>query len=178
MNTAQSTPLKRWLATSCLALALPLSALAGPGPGHPGPDAEGKGPAGACTSPKGHGARHGSMAMMGGEMPLMHQLRRLDLNEAQQDKVFDIMHKRMPEMRLQMRELQKNEQTLRDLRLAPTFDEAQARALIERISRQRADMEMGRLQSERQILELLTPEQRQALADKPLAKRDKMPPRS
>ncbi len=177
MNT-QSTTLKRWLATSCLALALPLTALAGPGPANSGPEAEGKGLSGACTGHKGHGARHGGMAMMGGEMPLMHQLRRLELSEAQQDKVFDIMHQRMPEMRSQMRDLQKNEQALRDLRLAPTLDEAKARSLIDQISRQRADMEMARLQSERQILDLLTPEQRQALADKPLAKRDKMPPRS
>jgi Spy/CpxP family protein refolding chaperone len=58
------------------------------------------------------------------------------------------------------------------------LDEAKARSLIDQISGQRADMEMARLQSERQILDLLTPEQRQALADKPLAKRDKMPPRS
>ncbi|MDD2885545.1 MAG: Spy/CpxP family protein refolding chaperone [Dechloromonas sp.] len=170
MNTVHSKTLKRWLAASCIALALPLSAQAFPG----GPEGRGE----ACDGRMGHGSRHASKAMMGDGMPLMHQLRRLDLSEAQQDKVFEVMHQRMPEMRTQMRELQKNEQALRDLRQAPDFNEAQARTLIDQISRQRADMEMSRLQSERRVLDLLTPEQRQTLAERPASKPGKAPPRS
>ncbi|MDD2885783.1 MAG: Spy/CpxP family protein refolding chaperone [Dechloromonas sp.] len=170
MSTSNTKTLKRWLATSCVALALPFSALAFSGGG--------EGPGETCDGRMGHGGRHASMAMTSGGMPLMHQLHRLDLSEAQQDKAFEIMHNRMPAMRAQARELQKSEQALRELRLAPDFNEPKARALIDQIARQRADMEMARLQSERQVLDILTAEQRQALAEPPASKRGKMPPRS
>ena len=54
---------------------------------------------------------------------------------------------------------------LQALRQSAQFDEAQAKALIDSIARQRADIELSRLQGERQVLDVLTPEQRQKLQD-------------
>ena len=101
--------------------------------------------------------------MHGGGM--MRGLQRLDLSEAQEDKIFDLMHQRAPNMRQQMKALKKNERELQALRQSAQFDEAQAKALIDNIARQRADIELSRLQGERQVLDVLTPEQRQKLQD-------------
>lgn len=96
---------------------------------------------------------------------MMRGLQRLDLSEAQEDKIFELMHQRAPNMRQQMKALKKNERELQALRQSAQFDEAQAKALIDNIARQRADIELSRLQGERQVLDVLTPEQRQKLQD-------------
>jgi len=108
----------------------------------------------------------------------MRGLHRLDLSEAQQDKIFDIMHAQALAMRDQMKSLRKSEKELQALKATPDFSEAKARQLVDQIAKQRADMEMSRLQAERKVMDILTPEQRKQLAEKKPAKRDERGPRS
>ncbi|HOI51841.1 Spy/CpxP family protein refolding chaperone [Azonexus caeni] len=162
---------KRFLAASALALAVPLSAMAFQG---------GKGGCDARDGMRGASMKQGAM-MHGGGMMAMRGLHRLNLSEAQDDKIFEIMHAQAPKMREQMKSLRKSEDELRALKAAPDFSEAKAKQLVDRIAGQRADMEMARLQTERQIMGLLTPEQQKQLADmkqRGPGKRDDRGPRS
>ncbi len=160
---------KRLLVVAGLALAIPLAALASPG---------GKG--GGCEARDGmrKTAMHGGHGMMGEPM-MMRGLHRLDLSEAQQDKIFEIMHGQAPAAREQMKSLRKSEQALQALKATPDFSDAKARQLVDQIAKQRADMEMSRLQTERKVLDLLSPEQRKQLAEmKPGPRGDDRGPRS
>lgn len=142
--------IKRFLAAASVALAIPFSAGAFQGPpgGHQG-----------CGEFSGHGG-HG----MGGEtMP--PQLRGLNLTEAQRDKVFEIMHAQAPAMREQAKALHKAQGDLRALAEAPDFSEAKARALADTSARAMSEMALARVKTERQVFEVLTPEQRKQLAD-------------
>lgn len=154
MKTFNQLPIKRLLVVAGLAAALPLSAMAFQGHGGD------KG--GMCTGKP--GMRHTGMSHDGGPMHLLHGLHRLDLSEAQDDKIFDIMHNQAPQMRKQMKMLQKSEKELQALKQAPDYSDAKAKSLIDQIARQRADMELARLQSERKVLDVLTPDQRKELA--------------
>lgn len=168
MKTSFQITSKRFLAVSALALAVPLSALAYQG---------GKG---GCDGMRGASMPSGEM-MHGGSMMAMRGLHRLNLSEAQDDKIFEIMHAQAPKMREQMKSLRKSEDELRALKAAPDYSEAKAKQLVDRIAGQRADMEMARLQTERQIMGLLTPEQQKQLADmkqRGPGKRDERGPRS
>jgi len=154
---------KRLLVAAGIALAVPLAAMAYPG-----------GKAGACDGKDG---MHGGHGMMGDKMT-MRGLHRLDLSEAQQDKIFDIMHAQAPAMREQMKSLRNSEKELQALKATPDYSEAKARQLVDQIAKQRADMEMSRLQAERKVMDILTPEQRKQLAETKPAKRDERGPRS
>lgn len=154
MKTFAHNPLKRTLIIAGLALAVPLTALAvqgGKGGAHE--TCDGMGPRAAGMS------HDGPMSKMGS----MRGLQRLDLSEAQEDKIFDLMHAQAPIMREQMRALRKSEQDLKTLKNAPDYSDAKARTLVDQIAKQRADMEMSRLQNERKVLDVLTPEQRKTL---------------
>ncbi|MDX9944562.1 MAG: Spy/CpxP family protein refolding chaperone [Azonexus sp.] len=160
-----NTSRQKFFATTTLALLLPLSALAFSGQGGKPGMCDGKdGMRGA--SMHGQGMKHEGMAMMRG-------LHRLDLSEAQQDKIFDIMHAQAPAMREQMKQLRKAEDELRELRTSADFNERKAKQLIERIANQRAEHELARLQAERKVMDVLTPEQRQKLSEMRPAKRDR-----
>jgi len=160
-----NTSRQKLFATAALALAIPLTALAYPGHGGKSGMCDGKdGMRGAGMY--GPGMKHEGMAMMRG-------LHRLDLSEAQQDKIFEIMHAQAPSMREQMKQLRKAEDELRSLRTSPDFNEAKAKGLIDRIASQRANHEMARLQAERKVLDVLTPEQRQKFSEMRPSKRDR-----
>lgn len=175
MNQLIQSP-KRLLVVAGLALAIPLSALA----------FQGQGGKGGCEMRDGMrgAAMHGGHGIKGDGMGALRGLHRLDLSEAQDDKIFEIMHAQAPAMRKQMQALRKSEQELRTLKAAPDYSEAKAKQLIDGIARQRADMEVARLQSERKVLDVLTPEQRKQLAEmKPVrdgkpGKRDERGPRN
>ncbi len=141
------------LVAAALAVSLPFGAMAFQGKYGNGPKD------GTCQAGGGHFMKS-AYGMHGGGL---RGLQRLDLSEAQQDKIFDLMHERAPAARQQMKALQKNERELQALRQSNDFSEARAKALIDDIARQRADMELARLQGERQVLDILTPEQRQQL---------------
>jgi protein CpxP len=97
---------------------------------------------------------------------LPHFLRGLKLSEAQQDKVFTILHEQAPKMREQAKAARQARDGLRKLVLAEQYDEAQARALSDAGAKAMAEMALLRARSERQIVALLTPEQRQAMSER------------
>lgn len=143
--------IKRLLVAAGVALALPLTAAAVPGErgGHHG-----------CG---GGFAAHGGPGM-GGEMMPPH-LRALNLTEAQRDKVFEIMHAQAPAMRDKAKAWRKAEDELRALTAASDYSDAKARALADSAAKAMADMTLARAKTERQVFEVLTPEQRKQLAE-------------
>lgn len=158
MKTTPNTHIKRFLIAASVALAIPLSAAAFAGHGgHGGCDMEAHG-----------GAGH---HMMGGNMMPPH-LRALNLTEAQQDKVFEIMHAQAPVMRDKAKALRKAETDLRALTSAADYSEAKARGLADEAAKAMSEMTLARAKADRQVFEVLTPEQRKQMAEmKPMERR-------
>ena len=144
------------LAAGSITLALPMAAHARPEPGgegcHHGPMSMERG---------GHGAESG---MFGGHGPRF--LRGLDLTEAQQDKVFDLMHAQAPAARAKFKELREARSNLEALVRSPAYDEARVRSLTDKAAAAMADLARMHARTEHQIYQLLTPEQRQALEER------------
>lgn len=95
----------------------------------------------------------------------MQALRGVNLSEAQRDKVFEIMHAQAPAMRERAKAEQKANEELRKLAAAPDYSEAKARALSEAIGKAAAESALARVKVDRQIADVLTPEQRKQLAE-------------
>jgi len=150
MTTLTSSNIKRFLVAASVALAIPLGAAAFQGEpgGHPG-----------C----GHFAGRGGPGM-GGEMMFPH-LRGLNLSEAQRDKIFEIMHAQAPAMRDKAKAWRKAEDELRALTASPDYSDAKARSLADASAKAMADMTLARARTERQVFDVLTPEQRQQLSE-------------
>lgn len=104
------------------------------------------------------------MAQGGPESP-MQALRGVNLSEAQRDKVFEIMHAQAPAMRERAKAEQKVNEELRKLAAASDYSEAKARALSEAIGKAAAESALARVKVDRQIADVLTPEQRKQLAE-------------
>ena len=147
MKTIQHGNIKRFLVAASVALAIPLSAAAFHG--HPGGH---------------HGCGDGGPGMMGGEMMPPH-LRGLNLTEAQRDKIFEIMHAQVPTMRDKAKALRKTEDDLRALTAAADYSDAKARSLADAAAKAMSEMTLARAKAERQVFEVLTPEQRKQLAE-------------
>jgi Spy/CpxP family protein refolding chaperone len=140
------------------ALALPLATLAANGPApDQGPRGEGPGPDG----PHPHGAPFGPPpGMMRGEPHFLHGL---DLSEAQQDKVFTILHGQEPYVREQGKALRKAQQALHALGRADKYDDAQAGSLAQAAAQAMSNLELQRVRTEQKLLAVLTSEQRKQL---------------
>ena len=132
------------------------------GPGERGP---GDGPPHHGFGPSGPGAPGPEMPFFGGPFgpgPLGH-LRHLDLSEAQQDKLFAIMHAAAPQQRAQMKAERKAQDALRALGSSPQFDEARANAAARDLGQAIAAGAVLRARIESQVLALLTPAQREQM---------------
>ncbi|MDR1995755.1 Spy/CpxP family protein refolding chaperone [Azonexus sp.] len=154
MKTISHLHLKRFAIAAAVALALPLSASAFNGQ---------KGPMrGACG---GMGAQAGfAHPGMGGDgMP--RYLYRLNLSEAQRDRIFDIMHAQAPTLRNNMKTLYKAQSDLRALTAAPDFSEAKAKELADAVATATGEVALNRAKIEHQVVDVLTPEQRQQLTE-------------
>ncbi|WP_265946840.1 Spy/CpxP family protein refolding chaperone [Dechloromonas sp. A34] len=152
MKTTPHTNIKRFLIAASVALAIPLSASAFGGK---------HGGRGDCGFETQGGSGHQAM---GGNMMPRH-LRALNLTEPQQDKVFEIMHAQAPVMRDKAKVLRKAEGDLRALTAAPDYSEAKARGLADEAAKAMAEMSLARAKGDRQVFEVLTPEQRKQLAE-------------
>ncbi len=150
MKTISHGNIKRFLAAAGVALAVPLTAAAfqGPHDGHRG-----------C----GDFAAHGGPGMGGGMMP--PHLHGLNLTEAQRDKIFEIMHAQAPAMREKGKAVFKAEADLRALTASPDYSDAKARSLADAAAKAMSEMTLARAKAERQVFEVLTPEQRKQLAE-------------
>lgn len=139
---------RRWVLVCGVALAVPLTALA-------------------------FSQHRGEPGGFGGPDMRPPHLRALNLSEAQNDKVFDLMHAQAPVMREKMKAARKAEEALREFAGAPDYSEAKARALADTAAQRMADVSFERLRMEHEIFVLLTPEQRQKLAELKASGRDR-----
>ncbi|MCS0632110.1 Spy/CpxP family protein refolding chaperone [Telluria mixta] len=97
-------------------------------------------------------------------MPFGHvPLHRLKLTEAQQDKVFAIMHAQEPQRRDYDKAIRKAHEALRDLGRADKFDDARAGALSRDLGQAVAAQALLQARTDAQIQAVLTPEQREQL---------------
>ncbi|QJE02565.1 Spy/CpxP family protein refolding chaperone [Massilia forsythiae] len=113
----------------------------GHGPGAPGPD-----------MPFGHGGPSG-----------MHGLHRLQLSEAQQDKLFAVMHAAAPQRREQDKAERKAREALREMGQSGSFDETRASNLARNLGQAIAAGIVLQARTHAQVLAVLTAEQREQL---------------
>ncbi len=148
MNTFKRS-LAVFLATSSIALALPLAATAGP--------MMGGGMEGGCGQ--------GSSAMRGGPRDgLPPMMKKLNLTPEQEAKITELRkqdselisakYQSMRDSRTQLHEMQKN----------GDYDEAKVKALTEQGAQAMAEMAQLRARQHHQMMEVLSPEQRQQFA--------------
>jgi len=129
-----------------------------PAAGQPGSDVD------RDRGPGRHGFGGHGPGAPGLDMPFGHvPLHRLKLTEAQQDKLFAIMHAQAPQRREQDKAIRKAHEALRELGRADKFDEAKAGALSRDLGQAVAAQALLQARTEAQILAVLTPEQREQL---------------
>lgn len=92
-------------------------------------------------------------------------LKGLKLSDSQRDKVFELMHAQAPVLRDKAKTVHRAEEELRTLAASPDYSEAKARALADASAKAMSEMNLARARTDRQIFELLTPEQRKQLAE-------------
>ena len=111
------------------------------------------------------------------EMRAMRWLRRLDLSEAQRDRVFGIFHEQANATREQMKLVHRAYEELRRAALSPGFDRAQgsrravlepvgaqARSLADAAGRALSELALMRAETLGRVAAILTPAQREKLA--------------
>ncbi|HWW69561.1 MAG TPA: periplasmic heavy metal sensor [Duganella sp.] len=150
-----------------LAVALPLCAATGasanesgddhPAMMHGGPDRDGP-----DSGPRMHGGMppFGGPGM-GGPPPFM---RGVELSEAQEDKVFAILHEEKPYLREQGKAAAKAHEALREMAGADKYDDAKAASLAQAAATAMANIALQRVRTEQKLLAVLTPEQRKKQA--------------
>ena len=121
----------------------------------------------------GHHQHHHSHAFAG------HQatppfLRGITLSEAQQDQIFELMHKQAPSMREKAKASHLAMNELHQLSLSDNYDEARAKKLARSAADAHGEMALLRAQSEQKIIALLSPEQRKEVAAKVAGKANLM----
>lgn len=104
----------------------------------------------------------GGPGMAGGEPPV---LRGVDLSEAQQDKVFAILHAEAPYVREQLKAGGKAQEALHAMSAGGQFDDAKAAALAQAGAQAMANLALQHIRTDQKLLALLTPEQRKQLAE-------------
>lgn len=174
-----TTPnLQRFLLAAVLAL--PLAALArdsgderqqdsrrdGPRNGPRADEHRGPGPAmHGEDGPRGDGPGDGPDAGRGfdGVPPY---LRGIALSEAQQDKIFAIVHGQVPYLREQARARDKADRALSGLHGAVRYDDAAAVKLAQAAAQADANITLSHLRTEQKVLAVLSAEQRKALAER------------
>lgn len=110
--------------------------------------------------------------MDGIELPFLHGV---ELNEAQQDKVFAILHAEAPYLRDQGKAAEKSQAALHTMADGGAYDDAKAIAAAQAGAQARANIMLQHLRTQQKILALLTPEQRKQLADDKSRHEQQMP---
>ncbi|MDR5171713.1 Spy/CpxP family protein refolding chaperone [Methylobacillus flagellatus] len=83
----------------------------------------------------------------------------LELSEAQEDKIFYLLHAEAPAIRNNFKQQRKLREEIDKLGTAPSFDEKKARQLAAELARVQSDAIFSRVSTESRIRALLTPEQ-------------------
>jgi protein CpxP len=161
--------LKRLIIVTSLVLAWPLGTLADSPPAA-GPDHGADGPAHKHEMPgcgMAGGFAHGDMMdreeMAGADGWVPPSLGRLQLSEAQEDKIFAIMHAEAPQARELGKAIRNAHRGLHELATAAKYDEAKTKVLADALGKALSESALLRARTHHQIYEVLTPEQRQAL---------------
>ncbi|RSZ55885.1 periplasmic heavy metal sensor [Massilia atriviolacea] len=89
----------------------------------------------------------------------------VDLSDAQEDKVFAIMHAQEPKRREYRRTLHQSQDALRALGTAEQFDEARAASLAQAAGNALAALTLLDARTDAQVRAVLTPEQRKQSAE-------------
>lgn len=117
--------------------------------------------------PRGRGAMppfgsRGMGGMVGGRAPI---LRGVELTEAQEDKVFAILHAEKPYLREQAKAAAKAHEALREMAGAEKYSDAKAASLAQAAGTAMANIALQRVRTEQKLLAVLTPEQRKQQAE-------------
>ncbi|TWI69358.1 Spy/CpxP family protein refolding chaperone [Pseudoduganella lurida] len=190
-NKMKSAPLNQFLLAAALALPWAMSATsaasAAPamdgGEGAPGqgpqagerrgrPPGADMGPRGEA-GPRGHGPGRGpgfgpdgdpdAGPGFDGMPPYLHGL---DLSEAQEDRIFTILHDQIPYLRQQDKARDKAEHALFELHGAAKYDDAAAVKLAQAAAQADANITLSHLRTEQKVLAVLNAEQRKELAER------------
>jgi protein CpxP len=125
------------------------------------------------TTPNPH---DGMMAHRGHGQHGMHRglpfLRGVKLSDAQREQVKAIMQQQQTQRREQHEQLRNAHEALRALAQSGQFDEGKAAALAQTAGQAMAAMALQQARTESQVIALLTPEQRQQMADAQARHRD------
>lgn len=97
----------------------------------------------------------------------------LDLSEAQQDRVFAILHAAAPKRRELDRAERKAREALREMAGSPGLDQAMAAQHAQALGKAIADEALLRLRTDARIMAALTPEQRAQLERRPQARQER-----
>jgi Spy/CpxP family protein refolding chaperone len=90
----------------------------------------------------------------------------IDLTEAQQDKIFEILHAASPGLRNQWKALRKARQSLRELSHSAQPDPTRAAALAEAFAKANRQLELLQLQVDHDVFAVLTSEQQGKLLER------------
>lgn len=96
-------------------------------------------------------------------MPFLHGL---DLSDAQDDKLFQLMHGQEPYLREQQRTHERAMRTLHEMRHGDKYDDAAAAKAAQAAAQAQANISLLHVRTHQKVLALLTPEQRQQLAER------------
>ncbi|MCB1907824.1 MAG: Spy/CpxP family protein refolding chaperone [Rhodocyclaceae bacterium] len=146
------------VAASALAVAVPFVAHADP---MAGGCFEGARHGGQHRMFGGHEGRHHGGHMGGSE----HMLRRLDLDEAQRDRIFELRHAQAPQMRAKWKEARNARKALQELAWSGEYDATKAAGLARQGADAMAEIAGMRAQMQADIYQLLNADQRTRLAE-------------
>lgn len=93
-------------------------------------------------------------------------LRGIELSEAQEDRIFIILHGQAPYLREQHKAEEKAMRSLHELRDAAKFDDAAASRLAQAVAQAHANIMLAQIRTHQKVLAVLTPEQRKALDER------------
>lgn len=143
----------RFLATSAIALAVPLTALAQTASAPAAPEHQGR----------------------NGEPMVMHMLRGLDLSETQRGQIKALADSQREQVRAGMQNVREQRRALHALAFADKYDAAAASAKADQLARAEADLARLTTENMQKIYALLTPEQQAKLKERIARHEDHQP---
>lgn len=149
--------IRRFLATSALALALPFAAQAQQASA---PSSDSRPPMNRHQGHHGHHRDHG-----GKQHDPMRMLRALKLSQAQQDQARALFDAGREAHRKQMDEVQAAREALRQLSLSEQYSTARATELSRDIAQKESALLLARAEQGNKLQQILTPEQRKQLIE-------------
>lgn len=93
-------------------------------------------------------------------------LKGLALTEAQQDKLFAILHAAAPDLRERAKAVRKAHEALHALAQSANYADSEAAALAQALGTAEGQLALVRIRTDRQVFLMLTPEQRAQAAEK------------